>query len=181
MATINLLPWRDEFRQEKKREFFSVLILLGILAVLVCYVWISFIEAKVSEQRSRNSLFKKEISTLNAKVSEIEKLKKQRVSLESKMDVIQSLQNKRPLIVHYFDEMVRVMPDGVYLNSLSKGDDSYSIKGIAESNNRVSTLMRNLDGSRFFESPNLKNVVKDAFELTVDTVVPAEFTASVQK
>jgi type IV pilus assembly protein PilN len=181
MATINLLPWRDEFRQEKKREFFSVLILLVILAAVVCYVWVSFIEASVEEQRSRNNLFQKEISTLNAKVSEIKKLKKQRVALESKMDVIQSLQNKRPLIVHYFDEMVKVMPDGVYLKSLNKNASGYSVKGIAESNNRVSTLMRNLDRSQFFESPNLKNVVKDAFELTVDTVVPIEFTASVQK
>ena len=71
------------------------------------------------------------------------------------MDVIQGLQNKRPLIVHYFDEMVKVIPDGVYFSSLNNKGNEYRIKGIAESNNRVSTLMRNIDRSVFFQSPNL--------------------------
>jgi type IV pilus assembly protein PilN len=181
MATINLLPWRDEYRQEKKREFFSVLILLSILAALVCYVWFSFIQSEVKNQRSRNALFEKEITALRKQVSEINQLKKQRAELESKMDVIQGLQNKRPLIVHYFDDMVKVIPDGVYLASLDYKDNQYRIKGMAESNNRVSTLMRNLDRSEFFQSPNLINVVKEGFELTVDTVVPAEFTAEIKK
>ncbi len=179
MATINLLPWRDEYRQEKKREFFSVLIMLVILTGLVVYVWFSFMQAEIKFQQSRNNLFQQEISALTKRVSEIRKLKEQRVALESKMDVIQGLQNKRPLIVHYFDEMVKVVPDGVYFSSLDKTEIGYSLKGIAESNNRVSTLMRNLDQSRFFDSPNLKNVVKDSFELTVDTIVPPEFSSAV--
>jgi len=178
MAMINLLPWRDEYRQEKKREFFSVLILLAILAALVSYVWVSYVEVQVSTQKARNDLFKKEIATLDQKVKEIAKLKKQRKSLESKMDVIQGLQNKRPLVVHYFTDMAAVVPDGIYFKSLSRKEDSYSIKGVAESNNRVSTLMRNLDGSKFFQSPNLKNVVKESFDLTVETVVPPEFISA---
>jgi type IV pilus assembly protein PilN len=181
MATINLLPWRDEYRQEKKREFFSVLILLSILAGLVSYVWFSFIQAEVKNQRSRNAIFEKEIAALRKQVSEINQLKRQREELESKMDVIQGLQNKRPLIVHYFDDMVKVIPDGIYLLSLDNKDNQYRIKGMAESNNRVSTLMRNLDRSDFFQSPNLINVVKEGFELTVDTVVPAEFAAEMKK
>lgn len=181
MATINLLPWRDEYRQEKKREFFSVLIMLAILASLVVYVWVSFMKSEIQNQRVRNNLFKTEITALTEKVTEIQKLKQQRIALESKMDVIQGLQNKRPLIVHYFDEMAKVVPDGIHFISLSRSDSSYSLKGIAESNNRVSTLMRNLDRSKFFQSPNLKNVVKDSFELSVETVVPPEFNSAVDK
>lgn len=181
MATINLLPWRDEYRQEKKREFFSVLILLSILAGLVSYVWFSFIQAEVKNQRSRNALFEKEITALRQQVIEINQLKKQREELESKMDVIQGLQNKRPLIVHYFDEVVKVIPDGVHFISLDNDGSEYRIRGVAESNNRVSTLMRNIDRSVFFQSPNLINVVKDGFELTVETVVPAEFSAEIKK
>ncbi len=177
MATINLLPWRDEYRQEKTREFFSVLVLLVILTGLVGYVCISYFEGKVKYQQSRNALFQKEIVALEEQVKEINNLKKQRVELEARTDVIQSLQNKRSLIVHYFDEMVRAVPDGIYFNSLESKDSLFSVTGSSESNNRVSTLMRNLDRSDFFNSPNLKNVAKDKFDLTVQAIIPAEFNA----
>jgi len=177
MATINLLPWRDEYRQEKKREFFSTLILLVILSCSAGYVWFSFVSLQVDNQESRNTVFTKEINLLDAKVGDITKLKAQRKELESRTEVIQGLQNKRPLVVHYFDQLVRAIPDGVYLKRLSKKEDTYTIKGISESNSRVSTLMRNLDESPFFASPNLINVVKESFELTVETVVPADFSS----
>lgn len=176
MATINLLPWRDEYRQEKKREFFSVLILLVILSASIGYVWVRYVGAQVDDQLARNDLFKKEIAELDNKVKEIDQLKKQRTDLEAKMDVIQGLQNERPLIVHYFDELVKVVPDGVYFTSLDRKDDSYSLKGISESNNRVSTLMRNLDRSEFFSEPNLKNVAAEKFSLEVKVIIPADFT-----
>ncbi|MFT5117592.1 MAG: type IV pilus assembly protein PilN [Kiritimatiellia bacterium] len=173
MATINLLPWRDEYRQEQQREFFSVLVLLAVLAGLLAYVWVAFVETQLSDQRSRNALFQNEITQLEQQVKEINKLKLQRKQLASKIDVIQGLQNKRPLIVHYFDEMAKSVPDGIYFKSLIRNKEGYSIKGISESNNRVSTLMRNLDRSNYFSSPNLKNVVKDAFELTVELDEPS--------
>ena len=178
MATINLLPWRDEYRQEQKREFFSVLLLSMVLAALLAYVWVAFMETQLAGQQLRNSLFKNEIAQLEQQVKEINQLKQQRKQLESKIGVIQGLQNKRPLIVHYFDEMARSVPDGVYLKSLIRKEDGYNIKGIAESNKKVSTLMRNLDKSDYFASPNLKNVVKDAFELTVDVVEPTDIAMS---
>lgn len=176
MATINLLPWRDAYRQEKKRELVSILMLLLIFSAILGYLWVSFEQKQVSDQQARNQIFKNEIKALDAKVAEIDKLKQQRRALESKTEVIQGLQYKRPLVVYYFDEMVRAVPDGVYFKSLSRKEDLYSIKGVSESNSRVSTLMRNLDNSTFFNSPNLINVVKDSFELTVDTVVPDDFS-----
>ncbi|ODS24306.1 pilus assembly protein PilN [Candidatus Endobugula sertula] len=169
MATINLLPWRDEYHKEKTREFFSILILLVILTILVGYVWYAFIHAEISTQRSRNALFEKEIAILESKENEIKKLKKQRADLESKMEIIQNLQNERPLIVHYFDELVKAVPDGVYLKQLQRKEHLFSVKGHSESNNRVSTLMRNIERSDYFQSPNLKNVVKADFELTFNS------------
>ena len=83
------------------------------------------------------------------------------------------LQFKRPLIVRYFDEFVRAVPEGLYFSSLDRKGDKFSIKGVTESNNRVSTLMRNLDRSDWFEAPNLKNVIADKFDLSVDAVSPS--------
>ncbi|MGH1484903.1 MAG: PilN domain-containing protein [Cellvibrionaceae bacterium] len=172
MANINLLPWRDEYRQEKKREFFSILMLLCLLGLLAGYVWISFTKAAISSQEQRNDILKKEIAILDERVKEIEQLKKRREELETRIGIIQDLQLKRPLAVRYFDEMVRAVPEGLYFDSLEREADTFSVTGITESNNRVSTLMRNLDRSDWFNSPNLKNVISDEFELSVESASP---------
>jgi type IV pilus assembly protein PilN len=172
MATINLLPWRDEYRQERKRQFISTLILLCVLAAVVGYVWIAFTKAAIANQEQRNSLLKTEIAALEEKVKEISQLKKRREELETRIRIIQDLQFKRPLVVRYFDEFVRAVPEGLYFNSLERKVDTFQVKGITESNNRVSTLMRNLDRSPWFQAPNLKNVIADGFELSVQSVSP---------
>ena len=167
MATINLLPWRDEYRQEKKREFLSALVLLAIVAAVLSYGWIAMTKLSIENQQERNQLLKTEIAQLEKKVKEIESLKKTRTQLEERIEVIQNLQNKRPLVVRYFDEVVKAIPDGLYLKSFKRTGESFAIQGVAESNSRVSALMRNLDRSPVYQSPNLKNVVKDGFDLTV--------------
>ena len=172
MANINLLPWRDELRQEKKREFFSILGLLCVLGVLVGYVWMSYTDSLIERQKQRNDILNQEIAALNEKVSEIEGLKKRREELEARIQIIQDLQVKRPLIVRYFDEIVRSVPEGMYFSILKRDADTISIQGRTESNSRVSTLMRNLDRSDWFNAPNLKNVISDEFELTVDSIDP---------
>lgn len=176
MTTINLLPWRDAYRQEKKREFFSVLILTIIVTLAGCYVWYSAVQLSIDGQLARNNFLNAEIDLLNQKVKEISQLKAQRRDLESKTEVIQGLQYKRPLVVYYVDELVKNLPDGVYFKRLSRADSLLSISGMAESNTGVSALMRNLDDSDFFDSPKLINVVKDKFELTVNLVVPESFS-----
>ncbi|MFT7387285.1 MAG: type IV pilus assembly protein PilN [Candidatus Endobugula sp.] len=177
MANINLLPWRDEYRQEKKREFFSTFFLLIVLSGLVGYVWFKYVDNQVANQKVRNTLLINEISLLDLRVGKITKLKAQRKELEARTEVIQGLQNRRPLIVYYFDHMVKALPDGVYFKRISKKENVYTITGIAESNSRVSSLMRSLDNSSFFAAPNLMNVVKDSFELTVEAVVPPNFSS----
>jgi len=144
-----------------------VLLLLAILACVVSYVWFAFTESSIKDQQARNNLLKREIAELNKKVKEIEALKKKREELEAKIAVIQSLQNERPLVVRYFDEVVRAIPDGLYFKSFNRKGDVFTVKGVAESNNRVSALMRNFDRSDSYQVPNLKNVVKNGFELTV--------------
>ena len=147
MARINLLPWREAYRQEKKKEFLGILVGVLILAGLVAYLWVSSIQSSISDQEARNRLLKTEISALEAAVAEIRELREKREELLARMRVIQDLEGKRPVIVRYFDEMVRAVPDGVYLNRLERQGEVILLEGIAESNNRVSSFMRNLDES----------------------------------
>lgn len=173
MANINLLPWRDEYRNEKKREFFSILILLSMLSALVCYLWVSYSKDLIANQNSRNTLLQNEIAALDAQVAEIEGLEKRRDELEARINIIQELQVKRPLIARYFDEIVRAVPEGLYFGNLKRQGDTFSISGTTESNSRVSMLMRNLDNSDWFDAPNLKNVIETGFELSVESTAPS--------
>ncbi len=180
MARINLLPWREEFRKEKKKEFLTQLGGVCILAALICYVWVQSVESAIANQVSRNGLLNSEIQLLEKKVQEIKQLKKDRRDLLDRMRVIQDLEGKRSIIVHYFDEFARAVPDGVYVTSLERNGDIFSLSGVSESNNRISTFMRQLDDSDWFSDPNLKSVEALAdglegqakFEMDLKTVLP---------
>lgn len=168
MSNINLLPWRDEYRQEKKREFFSILVLASIFASLIAFLWLNHTDSQIDAQKKRNALLAAEIAQLEDKVKEIVKLRKRREQLETRITIIQDLQFNRPLVVRYFDEFVRAVPEGLYFSKLDRKGDKFSVQGVTESNNRVSTLMRNLDRSDWFEAPNLKTVIADKFDLSVE-------------
>jgi type IV pilus assembly protein PilN len=168
MSTINLLPWRDEYRQEKKREFFSVLVLVSVVACIVVFLWHTHIASEIDAQKKRNDLLKSEIAQLQSKVKEIDQLRTRREQLEARITIIQDLQFNRPLAVRYFEEFVRAVPEGLYFSKLDRKEDRFSVQGTTESNSRVSTLMRNLDRSDWFEAPNLKTVIADKFNLSVD-------------
>lgn len=182
MANINLLPWRDEYRKEKQQEFLTIIVGVAILAGLVSYLWVGMINSSIDEQKSRNKFLQIEIEALDKKVSEIKELKKRRQELLERMKVIQGLQGKRPLIVRYFDELVRAVPEGVYLTDLKREGGKVSVSGITESNVRVSAFMRNLDESDWFASPNLSSVKSEpsfgeqasSFKLTFTTSAPVE-------
>ncbi len=158
MANINLLPWRDEYRREKQQEFLGVLAGVAAVAALGVYLWISSINGAIEAQNDRNRMLDTEIKALSAKVKEIQELKKRRAELLSRMKVIQGLQGERPLIVRYFDELVHAVPEGVYLQTLTRRGEQISLTGVTESNVRVSAFMRNLDASEWFANPNLKAV-----------------------
>ncbi len=161
MANINLLPWREESRREKKREFLgylAVTLLAGLVAVVF---WVFLVNQRIETQQARNALLSKEIAALDEKVKEINELKKRREQVLARMRVIQELQGNRPDVVRVFDELVRVLPEGVYLETLSRQGENISLVGYAESNNRIAAMMRAIESSYKFDEPSLTKVVAD--------------------
>jgi type IV pilus assembly protein PilN len=182
MAKINLLPWREELRQELRKEFLVVLAGTVVFALVVLLATNRVYNAWIDNQNNRNAYVQRNIDELNRQVAEIKELEAKRRQLLDRMKVIQDLQGTRPLVVHVFDEMVRTLPDGVFYQSLARNDKTIDITGVAESNNRVSSLMRQLDKSDWFESPNLTSVQAAAefgeqassFKMTVKVSPPQE-------
>ncbi|WP_096086057.1 PilN domain-containing protein [Agaribacterium haliotis] len=158
MARINLLPWREELRQEKKKEFLTQLVGVVIVVALGCYLWVQTVDSSIEGQKTRNRMLTDEIASLQKQVTEIKELKKKKKELEERMRVIQDLEGKRSIIVHYFDELTKNVPDGVYFTSVRRRGNLISIEGVSESNQRISALMRNLNQSPYFANPNLKSV-----------------------
>ena len=147
MAQINLLPWRDERRQEQSKEFLTVLALVLALGVGLVLLADRVVNGQIEYQKARNQYLTENIKVLDKKVAEIADLQRKRNQLIDRMRVIQELQGNRPIIVRVLDQLVRTVPDGVFYTSLETKDNTISISGIAESNNRVSSLMRRLDAS----------------------------------
>lgn len=165
MTRINLLPWREELRQEKQKQFMSMLVLSMILAVAIVGLIHFQMNAKINYQNSRNSYLSAEIGKLDNEIREIRELQKVRKSLVERMEVIQDLQESRPSVVHLFTELVTTVPNGVYLKTLEQSADVLRIVGEAESNARVSSYMRNLNDSEWLKDPNL-----DVIEIEDKTV-----------
>lgn len=179
MTKINLLPWREERRQELKRQFFMILAGMVLVGAGAVYLVDMNVKAQIENQNRRNDFITQETSKLDAQIKEISELKKQRESLIERMKVIQDLQGNRPVVVQIFDEIVRTVPDGVFYKKVKSTGDSISISGFAESNNRVSNLMRNLEASALLASPNLSKVKSgekdkstNEFDLTVQRQKP---------
>ena len=158
MANINLLPWREERRQELKQAFLVVLGLIAACAVVLVFLANMVVSNAIDNQKTRNSYLQQQISELDKQVKEIKELEKKRNELLDRMKVIQELQGNRPIIVRIFDELVRTLPDGVFYSELTRKGNEIKLKGIAESNNRISSLMRRLDKSDWFSEPNLTAV-----------------------
>lgn len=161
MARINLLPWREWERERKKKEFLTNLVGVCVAAVVLLMAGGWYLGGQIENQENRNALLEERIVELDAKIREIENLQKTRRELLSRMRVIRDLQGNRPVIVRVFDELVRTLAKGVHFRSLEMSGDRLTVDGVAESNNRISTLMRNLDRSDWFARPNLKRIKED--------------------
>lgn len=180
MAQINLLPWRDERRQEQKKEFLAIVGFVLALAVGLLLLGDRVVNSQIDNQKARNLYLSEQIVILDKQVAEIRDLQRKRNQLLDRMRVIQELQGNRPIIVRILDQLVRTMPDGVFYTNLNTKDKVISITGIAESNNRVSSLMRRLDGSDWLANPNLDKVraaeqygeQATTFNLTVNVELP---------
>ncbi|MFE8072859.1 PilN domain-containing protein [Marinobacteraceae bacterium S3BR75-40.1] len=160
MARINLRPWREEKRAKLQRDFAGYLIAAVLVAGVLVFGWQWHVNDMIDQQRARNSYLTNATKELDKKIKEIEDLKERREELLARMKVIQDLQGKRPVIVRVFDELVQTLPDGTYYTSVQKKGDRIVIVGRAESNNRISALMRNFERSEWFGEPNLVKVAK---------------------
>ncbi|MDT8397550.1 MAG: PilN domain-containing protein [Pseudomonadales bacterium] len=183
MANINLLPWREELREERKREFLVVLGGVVIVAFGLLFLVDRYVNTEINNQNARNQYLRDQTAILDAKLTRIRELRSQKTALTERMSVIQDLQGTRPLIVRLFDELARTLPEGVYYNKIVRTGDSIQIEGLADTNNHVSALMRALDDSQWFAEPNLQQVRANAgaaedagnlFQLTVRVTTPGQ-------
>ena len=156
MATrINLLPWRELRRQEQDRQLLSASVGAWLLMGLVVFYSWYHMNGLIDHQNKRNEYLQTEIAKLDKEIAEINKLKERKQALIARMEIIQQLQRDRTQIVHVFDDLVRKLPKGVYFTGLAKKNKRITLKGMAQSNARVSSLMNNLDSSDWFANPNL--------------------------
>ena len=158
MANINLLPWREAQRRERNKVTLGLCIGIWVIAGLVVFVAKSVMDSRIEYQKQRNQFIQAEIKKLSKVIKEIENLKDKRDALLARMEVIQNLQQNRSQIVHVFDDLVNKLPNGVYYDYISKSRSGLSINGKAQSNGRVSALMRSLDASDWFDGATLKVV-----------------------
>lgn len=158
MAKINLRPWREELRAEKQKQFLVMILGAAIIAAGLAFLWKTDMDNRIAYQESRNAYIETATKQLDKQIKEIENLKRKRDELLSRMQVIQDLQGKRPIIVRVFDELVRTLPDGLYYSNLKRTGDRVDIVGMSESNSRISALMRRFEESDWFTDPNLSNV-----------------------
>ncbi len=156
MPRINLLPWRDLERKRKRQEFMFAAVGAIVVALLVGLLLRFEYDAQIDHQNARNQYLDSQIDILNHQIAEILDLEQQKKRLSERIDVIQKLQSSRPEAVHLFDQLVRLLPDGVYLTSVKQTDRKIQIKGVAESSTRVSAFMRNIDGSEWLRDPSLE-------------------------
>ena len=182
MPHINLLPWREELRTAKQRQFNTSLAGAAIVTGLaVAFVHIQM-TSMIESQNQRNQFLQNTIKKVEKEIEEIRNLKRDKESLLARMQVIQKLQSSRPEIVHLFEEISNATPKGVFLIDASRTGDKLSITGVADSNDNVSAFMRNLDASLWLTNPKLsiidsaKKEYENAswFKLDVTQTTPAD-------
>ncbi|HYG04790.1 MAG TPA: PilN domain-containing protein [Stenotrophomonas sp.] len=187
MARINLLPWRAERRKQREREFYGMLGFAALAGVVLSLLIWFYFDRQVSGQQDRNRFLTAEIEKVKAQNREIDELDKKKERLLARKRVIEELQSNRSQMVHLFDSLVRTIPDGVVLTSLKQEGEVLTLEGRSQSNARVSTYMRNLEGSGWMTSPDLSIIEAKAQEQTkkatasLDTkALPYVFTLKVK-
>ena len=172
MTRINLLPYREEKRKAKRQQFYGLLGLVSLLACLIVFAVCTVIDGYISAQEGRNAILKKEIAVLDKQIEEIKRLKDQTQALLARKQIIESLQQNRGETVHLLSELAKQVPEGVYLRSLKQTGIKIAIVGYAQSNARVSTLMRNIEASPWLEQPRLLEIKA----VTIDKKRLSEFS-----
>jgi type IV pilus assembly protein PilN len=156
MARINLLPWRENLRKKRQRDF-GIFALASVLFMGAAAIGVHFyIDSKVDSQVKRNKYLSKEIAAMDRKITEIKELEKTKAKLLARMNVIQTLQISRPEVVHLMDEIVMTIPEGLFLTQLQQKGSKLTLSGRAQSNARVSAYMRNIEDSKWIGKASLQ-------------------------
>jgi type IV pilus assembly protein PilN len=158
MPRINLLPWREAERRERKLHFTLALGAATLASVALTFIAYLTMDSMVSAQQRRNNLLRVQIKILDKEIEEINSLENDKQRFIARMEIIEKLQRSRPEIVHLFDTIVRTLPDGVYLTSIKQAGMHIKFEGIAQSSTRVSSFMRNIDASDWLKNPALEVV-----------------------
>jgi type IV pilus assembly protein PilN len=171
MPRINLLPWREQQLNERKMAFTVGLVGATVGAVVAAGAAWLFFNSLIDSQKKRNTLLTNEIKQLDKQIEEINSLEDQKQRFVARMQIIEKLQRSRPEIVHVFDTFVSTLPDGTYLTGITQNSQRFKIQGVAQSSTRVSTFMRNIDGSQWLKNPELEVV-----ESKKDNPLGSDFT-----
>lgn len=183
MATLNLLPWREAAREQSRKQFLMTAVSSVAFGVLGVFAWYSWIQGNITYQESRNTRLQQEIRHLEKSIAEIKKLESTKKALLERISIIDTLQSTRPGIVHLFDEMVKSLPEGLYITKLEQKGTQIKLVGKSESNARVSSYMNRLDASEWLSSSDLSTLKVDKkqgeirlrqFELTVTQLLNPE-------
>ncbi|ASJ95283.1 MULTISPECIES: PilN domain-containing protein [Shewanella] len=165
MANINLLPWREEAREKQKRDYLGILAAVFIGASLVVYLALMVIDMMTEEQRGRNAYLQGEIQLLEKQIAEIKKIRERKKDIERRTEIILNLQQARNLPTHVLDELVRIVPPGIYLSSIEKKGSLLWIQGRSESNNNVANMMRKVEASMWLHDPSMQSIVAQNDEM----------------
>jgi type IV pilus assembly protein PilN len=160
MANINLLPWREELRRRRRKEFIT-LVVVAVVAMVAVVAGVHWeIGNRIEFQERRNQFLRDEIAILDEKIKQIKDIEQEKANLLARMEIIEELQSSRPEIVHLMDEIVETLPEGVYYTEIKQVGRNLDVQGVAQSNARVSSLMRNIDESEWLVQPNLVEIRK---------------------
>jgi type IV pilus assembly protein PilN len=158
MPRINLLPWREEERKKRQRDFLVATGGAFVAAIVVVGLTMFSYGQMIDGQKARNSRLQAEIAELDKSIKEIDGLEAQKARLLARMEIIEQLQRSRPEIVHLFDEVTRQLPEGVYLTGMKQNGSQVEVTGVAQSSTRVSALMRQIDRSEWLTDPDVVKV-----------------------
>jgi type IV pilus assembly protein PilN len=158
MPRINLLPWREQQRTERKNSFAVGIVAAGLAALAVTGAGFLFVRSLVEAQNSRNQRLTEEIKVLDKRIEEINSLEQQKQQFIARMQIIEKLQRSRSEIVHVFDTLVTTMPDGTYLTAVTQTGQRFKIQGVAQSSGRVSNLMKTIEGSQWLKDVDLEGL-----------------------
>ena len=158
MPSINLLPWREEAKQQRLNEFYGFMAGAALFSCLLIYLVISVIGSQIEQQQAKNNFLVQETAILEQRISEIKDIRETKDNLKKRMDLIEKLQNARNLPTYLMDNMAKIVSPGVYLDKIERVGNTLWVSGLSESNNHLANTIRNVETSQWFSTPLLQKI-----------------------